>query len=95
MEQSENLEELYQGSGATLCQRFRKELGILLIKEREKKGLSVDELCDLLTLQTEVVSDLERGQRRTNWGTLCRLLDFYGKWLTVQFEDMIFPKFGL
>ncbi|MCM1324829.1 MAG: helix-turn-helix transcriptional regulator [Acetobacter sp.] len=91
MEQITNLEDLYNGSGSGLCNRFRRELGILLIKERKKHNLSLEELCEKLTLNIEVVSDLERGQNRTHWRTLCRMLDYYNKWLTIQLVDLDYP----
>ena len=86
------MEELYIGSGVALCHRFRRELGILLVNERKKRNLTLEELCEKLTLKTEVVSDLEQGQRRTNWAVRCRMLDYYDKWMTVQLVDLDYPK---
>lgn len=91
MEQVTNLEDLYKGSGSALCNCFRGDLGRMLIKERKQRNLTLEELCEKLTLKAEVVSNLERGQGRTHWGTLCRMLDYYNKWLTIQLVDLDYP----
>ncbi len=95
MEQTTDLEDLYSGSGVALCHRFRRDLGLLLIEEREKRNLTREELSNRLTIKNEIVNNLETGNNKTNWAALCRVLDYYDKWLTVQLVDLDYPKHWL
>ncbi|GBU28289.1 hypothetical protein R84B8_01847 [Treponema sp. R8-4-B8] len=65
-------------------------LGIILQKERKKKGLSQEKLAEIANLHRTYISDIERGVRNptiTTIFTLCKALNITPTELLKGFEN--------
>ena len=79
-----------QGSASAIA--FRKQLGELLKTEREKHGLSCQDVAMQIHAYTWKVEKAERGKTSLNWYVIGGLLQLYGKELKISLEEKASPS---
>ena len=75
------------------CGRFlqldvEKDIGRLLLDERLKRGLQVDEICNYTKIKQLTVESTELGRCRLRWCAVAWLLMYYRKKLEIRLVDV-------
>ena len=63
------------------------KIGKLLNEERKARGLSIEQVADLVGLRSKYIKNAEFGGRKFNWMTVGILLRFYHKQLLFSLAD--------
>ena len=79
-----------QGSACSIA--FQKQLGELLKTEREKHGLSHQDVAMQIHAHTWKVEKAEHGKTSLNWYVISGLLQLYGKELKISLEEKNSPN---
>ena len=79
-----------QGSACAIA--FRKQLGELLKTEREKHGLSCQDVAMQIHAHIWKVEKAEHGKMSLNWYVIGGLLQLYGKELKISLEEKASPS---
>ena len=70
---------------------FRQKLGNLLKAEREKRGLSLEELSQEIYISLPKLQNIEEGKKQKSWCIISVLLKFYNKELKISLADKTSP----
>lgn len=82
----------YSEQGSACAIAFRKQLGELLKTEREKHGLSCQDVAMQIHAHIWKVENTERGKMCLNWYVIGGLLQLYGKELKISLEEKASPS---
>ena len=69
----------------------RQKLGNLLKAEREKRGLSLEELSQEIYISLPKLQNIEQGKKQKSWCIISTLLKFYNKELKISLADKTSP----
>ena len=82
----------YSEQGSACAIAFRKQLGKLLKTEREKHGLSCQDVAMQIHAHIWKVEKTEHGKTSLNWYVIGGLLQLYGKELKISLEEKASPS---
>lgn len=66
---------------------LKPQIGELLLQERLKRKISLEEVSRNIKFPTTKIEKLEQGKHKLNWNLVAQLLKFYQKDLTLTLED--------
>ena len=96
--QTNPLTEMTAAEFITYCRRGEKlrhslkpQIGELLLQERLKRKMTLEELSRNLKFSAQKIELLELGKRKLNWNLVALLLKFYHKNLTLTLTDKTTP----
>ena len=78
----------YNDNGARLAVMIRQAIGRLLAEERQRCGLSMEEVAKMAHLRLWKVHKAETGYGAINWSFIAALLNFYGKRFVIELADL-------
>ena len=92
--QTNPLTEMTAAEFITYCRRGEKlrhslkpQIGELLLQERLKRKMTLEELGRNLKFSAQKIEKLEQGRHKLNWNLVALLLKFYRKDLTLTLTD--------
>ena len=92
--QTNPLEEMTAAEFIAYCRRGEKlrhslkpQIGELLLQERLKRKMPLEEVSRYVKFSAQKIELLELGKRKLNWNLVALLLKFYRKDLTLTLTD--------
>lgn len=97
--QTNPLTEMTAAEFITYCRRGEKlrrslkpQIGELLLQERLKRKMPLEEVSRIIKVPSTKIEMLELGKRKLNWCLTARLLRLYNKDLTITLTNTSTPK---
>ena len=77
----------YLRGGEKLRHSLKPQIGELLLQERLKRKMPLEEVSRIIKVPSTKIEMLELGKRKLNWCLTARLLRLYNKDLTITLTD--------
>jgi len=71
--------KVYDMHGKQLQKEFKKTIGRLLLEERLKRNMRLEEITILTQIKQHRIEDMEFGKHKFHWCIVARLLQVYKK----------------
>lgn len=81
----------YCRRGEKLRRSLKPQIGELLLQERLKRKMPLEEVSQQIKFPAQKIDKLEHGKHKLNWNLVALLLKFYHKDLTLALTDRPTP----
>lgn len=79
--------KVYDMNGKALKKNFKQTIGKLLLDERIKKNLRLEEIVYKTEIKQHKIEDIEFGKHKFHWCIVAKLLELYNKRLEIKLID--------